>query len=58
MAAPLHLLGLVSDGGVHSHINHLFALLGMAKENGLRDVYIHVFFLTAGIRRQKAAWGI
>ncbi|MBI3353568.1 MAG: 2,3-bisphosphoglycerate-independent phosphoglycerate mutase [Nitrospirae bacterium] len=41
--SSLHLLGLVSDGGVHSHINHLFALLGMARENGLRDVYIHVF---------------
>lgn len=41
--SSLHLIGLVSDGGVHSHINHLFALLGMAKENGLRNVYIHAF---------------
>jgi len=39
----LHLLGLLSDGGVHSHINHIFALLDMAKKEGLRDVYIHAF---------------
>lgn len=39
----LHLLGLVSDGGVHSHINHLFALLNMAKQNGLDNVFIHAF---------------
>jgi 2,3-bisphosphoglycerate-independent phosphoglycerate mutase len=35
------LLGLVSPGGVHSHIEHLFALLEMAKRNGLKKVYIH-----------------
>ncbi len=39
----LHLMGLLSDGGVHSHINHLFALLRMAKERGLQRVYIHGF---------------
>lgn len=39
----LHLLGLVSDGGVHSHIGHLFALLKMAKEIGVPHVYIHFF---------------
>ncbi|KAI0652753.1 cofactor-independent phosphoglycerate mutase [Trametes meyenii] len=39
----LHLLGLVSDGGVHSHISHLYALLETAKEVGLKDVYIHFF---------------
>lgn len=37
----LHLLGLVSDGGVHSHISHLYALLEMAKEIGIENVYIH-----------------
>jgi 2,3-bisphosphoglycerate-independent phosphoglycerate mutase len=37
----LHLLGLVSDGGVHSHLNHLFALLEMAKQSGVTNVYIH-----------------
>ncbi len=36
-----HLMGLLSDGGVHSHIAHLFALLEMAKEQGLKEVYIH-----------------
>lgn len=39
----LHLMGLLSDGGVHSHINHLFALLKLAKERGLEDVYVHAF---------------
>ncbi|MFV0246407.1 MAG: 2,3-bisphosphoglycerate-independent phosphoglycerate mutase [Mycoplasmatales bacterium] len=39
----LHLMGLVSDGGVHSHINHLFALLDIAKNNGLEEVYVHAF---------------
>ena len=39
----LHLMGLLSDGGVHSHLNHLFALLKMAKERGLERVYIHAF---------------
>ncbi|KAL0058395.1 hypothetical protein AAF712_014934 [Marasmius tenuissimus] len=39
----LHLLGLVSDGGVHSHITHLFALLETAKEQGVAEVYIHFF---------------
>lgn len=39
--SALHLLGLVSDGGVHSHIDHLFALLDMAKERGIKKLYIH-----------------
>jgi 2,3-bisphosphoglycerate-independent phosphoglycerate mutase len=39
----LHLYGLLSDGGVHSHIQHLFALLDLAKKEGLDDVYIHAF---------------
>src|SRR5699024_3751257 len=39
----LHLFGLLSDGGVHSHIEHLFALLEMAKENGLEKVSVHAF---------------
>lgn len=40
---PLHLLGLVSDGGVHSHINHLKALIDVCKAEGLNDVFIHAF---------------
>lgn len=39
----LHLYGLVSDGGVHSHIQHLFGLLELAKKEALEEVYIHAF---------------
>ena len=39
----LHLMGLLSDGGVHSHLDHLFALLRMAKDKGLTKVFIHAF---------------
>ena len=42
-ARQLHLLGLVSDGGVHSHLNHLFALLQMARENKVKNVFVHCF---------------
>lgn len=41
--AALHILGLLSSGGVHSHINHIFAILEMAKRRGLQKVYIHAF---------------
>ena len=41
--SSLHLYGLLSDGGVHSHIQHLFALLQMAKDKGLERVYVHCF---------------
>jgi len=39
----LHLFGLLSDGGVHSHQNHLYALLRMAKQNGVERVFVHAF---------------
>ena len=39
----LHLLGLISDGGVHSHITHLFALLRCAKDYQIQNVYVHFF---------------
>ncbi len=39
--AALHLMGLLSDGGVHSHIEHLYALVELAKKKGLSEVYIH-----------------
>jgi 2,3-bisphosphoglycerate-independent phosphoglycerate mutase len=42
-ARQLHLMGLVSDGGVHSHIEHLFALLRMARENKVQKVLVHCF---------------
>ncbi len=39
----LHLMGLLSDTGVHAHIDHLFALLKMAKMHGVKEVYVHAF---------------
>jgi len=39
----LHLMGLLSDGGVHSHNTHLYGLLKLAKQNGLSKVYVHAF---------------
>ncbi len=42
--SKLHLFGLLSDGGVHSHNTHLYALVELAKRSGLKDVYIHCFF--------------
>ncbi|HEX6594945.1 MAG TPA: 2,3-bisphosphoglycerate-independent phosphoglycerate mutase [Bacillota bacterium] len=39
----LHIFGLLSDGGVHSHINHLFALLKLASEEKMQKVYVHAF---------------
>jgi len=41
--SALHLYGLLSDGGVHSHNTHLYALLKLAKDNGLTDVFVHAF---------------
>lgn len=40
--SALHLMGLLSDGGVHSHYKHLFAYLDLAKKYGIKEVYIHV----------------
>lgn len=40
---PLHIMGLVSDGGVHSHINHLKAIIDIVEEQGLAQAYIHAF---------------
>jgi 2,3-bisphosphoglycerate-independent phosphoglycerate mutase len=39
----LHLFGLLSDGGVHSHQNHLYALIKMAAQQGVKDVFVHCF---------------
>ena len=41
--SKLHIMGLLSDGGVHSHIRHLFALLELAKRRDFEDVYVHCF---------------
>lgn len=39
----IHLMGLFSDGGVHSHVNHLYALLELCKQQGITEVYVHAF---------------
>lgn len=41
--SALHLMGLCSDGGVHSHLTHLYALVKLAKDHGLEKVYVHCF---------------
>lgn len=41
--SSLHVMGLLSDGGVHSHVEHLFALIDMAKKNGIERLHIHAF---------------
>ena len=41
--SKLHILGLLSDGGVHSHIRHLYGLLELAKRKDFEDVYVHCF---------------
>lgn len=41
--STLHIMGLVSDGGVHSHQEHLYALLKLAKQNDVKDVFVHAF---------------
>ena len=41
--SKLHICGLLSDGGVHSHISHLFALLDMCKKENFKNVYLHLF---------------
>lgn len=50
----LHFLGLVSDGGVHSHIEHLFALLEMAKKQGVSKVFIHALLDGRDVLPQSA----
>lgn len=41
--SKLHIMGLISDGGVHSHINHLMAILDMCKQNNVEKLYLHLF---------------
>lgn len=42
-SSSLHLMGLLSDGGVHSHINHLLAIIELAKQKGVKNLYVHAF---------------
>ncbi|MEG2538514.1 MAG: 2,3-bisphosphoglycerate-independent phosphoglycerate mutase [Clostridium sp.] len=50
----IHLLGLLSDGGVHSHIDHLIALIKVCKDNGLDNVYVHPFLDGRDVPPQSA----
>lgn len=52
--SALHVMGLLSDGGVHSHFEHLFALLRLAKNNGIEKVYIHAFLDGRDVPPQSA----
>lgn len=52
--SALHLLGLLSDGGVHSHITHLYALIDMAKQKGLTKVYVHALLDGRDVPPQSA----
>ena len=51
----LHVQGLVSDGGVHSHLEHLFAFIRDAKENGIKNVAIHIFTDGRDVAPQSAS---
>lgn len=51
---PVHIMGLLSDGGVHSHIYHLFALLEYAKAEGVHEVYVHAFTDGRDVEPQSA----
>ncbi len=42
--SSLHLMGLVSYGGVHSYMTHIYSLIKLAQQEGLKKVYIHAFF--------------
>lgn len=52
---PLHLVGLLSDGGVHSHIQHLFALLRLARDHGVPRVFVHAFLDGRDVLPRSAA---
>ncbi len=50
----LHLMGLVSDGGVHSHLDHLKALIDLAEKNGIKKVHVHAFLDGRDVPPQSA----
>jgi len=52
--SKLHLMGLLSDGGVHSHNTHLYALVRLAKKKGLKDVFVHCFLDGRDVPPQSA----
>ena len=54
--SSLHFMGLVSDGGVHSHITHIYGLLKLAKEHGLEDVFVHceeIFYIIVSLQQYR-----
>ncbi len=53
--SALHIMGLLSDGGVHSHMTHLFALIDLAKKHGLKEVYLHAFLDGRDVPPKSAA---
>lgn len=52
--SSLHLIGMVSDGGVHSHIEHLFALLDFCEENNIRNIFVHAILDGRDTKRDGA----
>lgn len=52
--SALHVMGLLSDGGVHSHYEHMFAILKMAKKKGLNHVYVHAFLDGRDVNQESA----
>ena len=52
--SSLHVMGLLSDGGVHSHIDHLKAIVDLAKKNSVRQVYVHAFLDGRDVPPQSA----
>lgn len=42
-SSKLHVMGLISDGGIHSHTSHLLAIIDMCKQNGIKEIYFHLF---------------
>mgnify|MGYP002344261600 FL=1 len=51
----VHLMGLLSDGGVHSHMEHIYALLRLCRERGIKDVYVHAFLDGRDVNPKSAA---
>ncbi|SER80151.1 phosphoglycerate mutase [Gracilibacillus ureilyticus] len=51
----LHVFGLLSDGGVHSHIDHIYAVLKLAADKGLKNVYLHAFLDGRDVDQKSAA---
>lgn len=53
--SKLHIMGLISDGGVHSHLDHIIAMIRLAKKQGVEDVFVHCFMDGRDVDPQKGA---